>query len=88
MSNFTIKTREQLKEKMDLIQNLTDIKIAHKILNPKLPKKLTKNPIDENYDSLNCEMKTLKTSHDEYKMVEKYLENTKDGRKLKLLDVF
>jgi len=35
MSNFIINTHEKLKEKLELIQNLIDIKIAHKILNPK-----------------------------------------------------
>lgn len=34
MSNFTIRTHEQLREKLDLIQNLVDIKIAHTIVNP------------------------------------------------------
>ena len=29
MSQFTINTREKLKEKMDLIQNLSDIKVTH-----------------------------------------------------------
>ncbi len=33
-------------------------------------------------------MKTLKDDHEEYKMIETYISNTNDGRKLKLLDVF
>ena len=54
MSNFVIKTHESLKQKLDLIQNLIDIKIAHKIVNPKAPKKSTKNPLDEKYEALKC----------------------------------
>ena len=55
MSQFTIKTHEVLKEKLDLIQNLIDIKIAHTIVAEKKKNAGPKvNPIDENYAKLNC----------------------------------
>jgi hypothetical protein len=44
--------------------------------------------IDENYGKLNCEITTLEDKSDEYKLVSEFLDNTKSGRKLKLLDVF
>ena len=73
MSLFTIDTHDKLKEKLDLIQNLTDIKIAHKLMNPKIPKKLTKSPLDDKYESLNCKLDILDKASDEYLMVENYL---------------
>lgn len=73
-----------------MIQNLIDIKIAHKLINPKVKdaKAPLVNVIDENYGKLNCEIKTLEEKSDEYKLVEEFLENSKSGHKLKLLDVF
>jgi len=88
MSNFTINTIELLKQKIDLIQNLIDIKVAHKIVNPKKEGKKTKNPIDEKYEALNCDLKTVEKGSEEVKMVEQYLENTREGRRLKLLELF
>ncbi len=90
MSNFVIKTHESLKQKLDLIQNLIDIKIAHKLINPKAPanKKNAKNPLDEKYDALKCELVALDEKTEERKMVEQYLENTKESRKMKVIDLF
>lgn len=89
MSNFVIKTKEMLQQKIDLIQNLIDIKIATKIAKGKKKEdKITKNPLDEKYDALNCDLNTLQPNSEEYKMIETYLENSKDGRKLRLLDAF
>lgn len=44
---------------------MTDIKIAHKMLNPKDKKKEKEpdvNPLDENYNKLNCDIKTVKNN--------------------------
>ena len=56
MSLFTISTLDMLKDKLDLIQNLIDIKIAHTIVESKEEEKeMAKvNPIDENYSKLSC----------------------------------
>jgi poly [ADP-ribose] polymerase len=90
MSNFTIKTLEMLKEKIDLIQNLLDIKIAHKIVKAKKEgkKKEETNPLDDKYDALNCDLTTVADGTEERKMVETYLDNTKDGRRLTVIDLF
>lgn len=92
MSNFIINTLEKLKEKLDLIQNLVDINIAKNIVaerRKKQPqKKLATNPLDEKYEALNCQLEVLDSKSEERKIVEKYLENTKEGRKLKLIDLF
>ena len=50
--------------------------------------KLDRNPIDENYDKLNCEIKTLNDKDEEFKMISKYLENSRNGRNLRLMDCF
>ena len=39
MSNFIIDTNENLKQKMDLISNLIDIKIAYEVKNKSKKKK-------------------------------------------------
>jgi poly [ADP-ribose] polymerase len=88
MSNFIINTYDKLKEKLDLIQNLVDINIGKNILKSMKPPKIATNPIDEKYDALNCELAVVKEGTEERKMVEKYLDNTKDGRTLKLIDLF
>lgn len=90
MSNFIIKSHESLKQKLDLIQNLIDIKIAHKIMNPKAAKKAknAKNPLDEKYDALNCNLVPLDERTEERKMVEIYLENTKESRKMQVIELF
>ena len=90
MSQFTIKTHEILKQKLDLIQNLIDIKIAHTIVAGKEKKAAGPkiNPIDENYSKLNCQIKTLEDESEEFKMIQDYLLNSANGYKLKLLDAF
>ena len=67
---------------------MSDIQIAHNIIQPKKDKKLKTNPIDDNYESLKCKLTTLKEKSAEHEMISQYLDNTKDGRRLKLLDVF
>jgi hypothetical protein len=49
---------------------LIDIKVAHKIVNPKKPGKNAKHPLDEKYDALNCDLKTVDKKSEEMKMIE------------------
>ncbi|TNV79748.1 hypothetical protein FGO68_gene2208 [Halteria grandinella] len=89
MSNFTIKNLDMVKQKLDLIQNLIDIKIAHKIIKQGRKAKGPKvNPLDEKYAQLNCQLTTLKSTQDEFKMIETYLNHTKEHNKVKILDIF
>lgn len=46
------------------------------------------NQIDENYKKLNCDIKTLASESEEFRLIEEFLTNTKDHYKLKLLDAF
>ncbi len=79
LSGFIIDNKNVLQAKLDLIQNLIDIKIAHQMMNPEV--KDTIGPkisvIDENYAKLKCDMSTLQESSDEYKLVAEFLENTR-----------
>lgn len=69
MSNFVIDDVTKLREKLDLIQNLIDIQVAHELMDkskdeeakdekteskPTIP-----NPIDLNFDQLKIKMNTL-----------------------------
>jgi len=69
-----IKTRQEVKLKIELLDALGDIEIAMKIL--KNDKNTLLNPIDQHYKSLNCEMNILLHESAEFKMVEKYTQNT------------
>ena len=46
------------------------------------------NPIDQKYDALNCKISVVKKDSEERKMVETYLDNTKETRRLKLINLF
>jgi poly [ADP-ribose] polymerase len=72
MSQFTINTIDKLKEKIALIENLSDIKIAHKIVESR-SKKVFTNLVDDNYSKLKCDIKTLSSESNDYKMIETYL---------------
>ena len=81
---------------MDLISNLVDIKTAmnlrSKTKKPKVQEKKNKdlepNPVDENYEALNCKVEPLEAKDKSYKMLEEYMKNTSDGRNLKVMDIF
>lgn len=46
------------------------------------------NIIDTNYESLKCKVNPIKAGADEYKMIEQYINNTKWGQTVKLVDCF
>lgn len=95
MSNFTINTKEKLKEKLDLITNLVDIQVATNIV--KLSKKKNDdadskapkvNKLDQCFDQLKCNVRTMKQEEAEFKMINTYIQNTSAGRKLTMIDCF
>ena len=98
MSNFIIDSDDKLKQKMDLVESLIDIKSvfqkkkatrqASKTKTKKEETKLEPNPIDYNYDALKCEIKPLDSKHADYSMIQTYIKNTSHGRNLKLKEVF
>jgi poly [ADP-ribose] polymerase len=75
MKNFKIDNTDSLKQKLDLISNLIDIKVAFSKKSTRsksnnLASKKTQlepHPTDSNYESLNCEINPLQSSDKEYK---------------------
>ncbi|XP_038070254.1 poly [ADP-ribose] polymerase 2-like [Patiria miniata] len=69
-----IKTKEELKAKIALLEALGDIQIAMTILQD--IGDVTENPIDSQYHSLKCAMKPVDKSHSDFKMIERYVQQT------------
>ena len=69
MASFIIRSEVDLQKKMDLVSDLIDIKTAYNVKSKKkAPAKKTKsknsqpklpNPIDENFEKLNCKFDLL-----------------------------
>mmetsp|Transcript_18101 Transcript_18101/g.30905 ORF Transcript_18101/g.30905 Transcript_18101/m.30905 type:complete len:186 (+) Transcript_18101:923-1480(+) len=49
---------------------------------------LPPNPIDSKFEQLKCEMTALDPCHPDFKVIEQYVNNTKDYNKVKIEDVF
>ncbi len=93
ISSHVINSNSKLKDKMDLIDTLVNIKnamSAQKNVGIKRPasKKLP-NPLDTKYANLNCRLTPLDTESSNYKMVSKYIDDTKQGYpNLRIVDLF
>ena len=89
VANFIINSRERLRQKIEMIDSLTDMKIASSILENK---KSSEHPIDDYYKQLNCDLKAIEKSDPKYKLLEEYVRNTHAGThnayKLTVLDIF
>lgn len=74
---------EVLRSKMDMLLVLGDIEIAQSLQKEKDKKMeaekgdLLPNPLDVNYDLLNCELEYLDKKSPEFKVIETYTKNTK-----------
>lgn len=97
-----IRSTEQLKNKQDLLNVLNDIEIAQDLQAQSKAKAkaeaeaemdvsaLPRNPLDEKYDTLACDVEPLPKSHPHWKIIEKYVDATKSGRvpKLKIAEIY
>uniref|UniRef100_A0A6F9DNV9 Poly [ADP-ribose] polymerase n=1 Tax=Phallusia mammillata TaxID=59560 RepID=A0A6F9DNV9_9ASCI len=66
----------EMKPKLELLQALSDIKVAITIIdetNSKCPKE---NPLDSHYRSLQCELSALPSDSPEFKLIQLYASNT------------
>lgn len=85
-----IRSEEELKEKITLLETLSDIQIAVKMVQSNV--KSDEHPLDRQYHSLNCQLQPLDTDSNEYKVIEKYLKSTHapthTDYTMTLLDVF
>lgn len=59
MSNFILDTDKKVKEKLDMLQSISDIQIATKLLEES---KQSENVFDDHYKKLKCELTTLDRS--------------------------
>ncbi|XP_068587726.1 poly [ADP-ribose] polymerase 2 [Cebidichthys violaceus] len=69
-----IRTEDELKEKISLLEALSDIQIAVKMVQSS--EDGDEHPLDRQYCSLHCQMQPLDASSHEYTVVEKYLHST------------
>ncbi|XP_029470799.1 poly [ADP-ribose] polymerase 2 [Rhinatrema bivittatum] len=85
-----IRTEEELKEKVQLLEALGDIEIAIKLVKSELNSR--EHPLDQHYKKLHCSLQPLDHSSSEFKVIEKYLQSTHaathNDYTMTLLDVF
>jgi len=85
-----IRTRAEVLLKIQLLETLGDIEIALKVIKEEGDKLL--NPIDQHYLNLKCALRALEKSCEEFKMVDRYTQNTHakthSQYKMEVLDVF
>ncbi|XP_069507826.1 poly [ADP-ribose] polymerase 2 [Ambystoma mexicanum] len=85
-----IRTEEELKEKMLLLEALGDIEIAIKLVTKEVDS--LEHPVDQQYHKLHCLLQPLDHNSHEYKVIDKYLQSTHasthNAYTMSLLDVF
>jgi len=86
MSSQIIKDPEQVKAKLELLESLRDIQIAHKLKDQK--EEGVENPIDANYKKLNCDFEVVDPKSKEYKIIDDYINNTKQYSNVELVHAF
>ena len=69
-----IKTVQQLKQEIELLEALDDIEIAFTTLNTDTNTRL--NPIDQHYEQLKCKLLPMEKTSDMYELINKYLQST------------
>ncbi|XP_077088643.1 poly [ADP-ribose] polymerase 2 isoform X2 [Siphateles boraxobius] len=69
-----IRTEDELKEKIALLEALSDIQIAVKMVQSSV--QTDEHPLDRHYRSLQCRLEPLDSHCNEYKVIEKYLVST------------
>ncbi|XP_054748686.2 poly [ADP-ribose] polymerase 2-like [Lytechinus pictus] len=69
-----IRTKNELKAKLALIEALSDIQVALTVL--KSEKNEDEHPIDQQYHSLKCQMKPIDKTSEIFKLIQSYVLNT------------
>uniref|UniRef100_A0A6Q2X1Y3 Poly [ADP-ribose] polymerase n=1 Tax=Esox lucius TaxID=8010 RepID=A0A6Q2X1Y3_ESOLU len=69
-----IRSEEELKEKIALLEALSDIQIAVKMVQSSAFG--DEHPLDRQYHSLQCQLQPLSTGSQEYQVIERYLQST------------
>eukprot|EP00828_Plagiopyla_frontata_P032895 TRINITY_DN4278_c0_g1_i1.p2 TRINITY_DN4278_c0_g1~~TRINITY_DN4278_c0_g1_i1.p2 ORF type:complete len:213 (-),score=36.17 TRINITY_DN4278_c0_g1_i1:546-1184(-) len=91
MANFILDTEAKVKNKIEMIQSIADIQIATKLLEDKTdPSEI--HQFDANYSKLHCELEPVSKNSEEFKIIQKYLENTHapthTAYTLEIIDIF
>lgn len=90
MSMFVIKTPQQLKEKIQMIENLSDMKIASSLISGTTES--GDSIIDQHYKKLNCRLTPVEKNSKDFKICQEYMKNTHGSTHnqytLEPLDVF
>ena len=87
MSNFVLNNEEKVKEKLNMLQTISDLKITSKLLDQKTND--NESLLDQNYKKLGCSIKNLDKKSGEYNMMKEYFDNTKSGySKVSISDIF
>jgi poly [ADP-ribose] polymerase len=85
-----IKTIQQLKHEIELLEALDDIEVAFSALSTDVNDRL--NPIDQNYEQLKCELHPLNKTDEIYQIIDKYLQSTHASThqqyKMQIEDIF
>ncbi|XP_043840434.1 poly [ADP-ribose] polymerase 2 isoform X2 [Dromiciops gliroides] len=85
-----IRTEQELKDKIQLLEALGDIEIAIKLV--KTEPKTPEHPLDQHYRNLHCALRPLDHSCHEFKVISQYLHSTHapthNDYTMTLLDVF
>ncbi|XP_032421927.1 poly [ADP-ribose] polymerase 2 [Xiphophorus hellerii] len=85
-----IRSEEELKEKIALLEALSDIQIAVKMAESNADS--DEHPLDRQYHALQCQLEPLDQSSHEFKVIERYLQSTHapthSDYTMKVLDVF
>ena len=72
MSNFIINSPEKLKQKVEMLESLADMKIATNILESST----SGTPVDSHYEKLKCKLKPLEKKDPIYNLLVQYIQNT------------
>ena len=86
MSTFILDSEEKVKTKLDMLQSLSDMQVATKLLDQGSSPE--ENLLDANYRKLDCHLKPVDPSSKEYQKIHQFINDGKGSYKIQLMDVF
>lgn len=88
MSNFVLDNEEKVKDKLNMLSTISDMKVTSKLLEDKGDD--SENVHDQNYKKLGCTISSLPTTSKDYKLLKEYFDNTKGNGygKVAISDIF
>jgi len=88
MSTMVLDTVEKVEEKLQLIELISNIKLAQGVIDQE--REASRNMLDHYYEDLHCQIVEVERDSDEFALVEKALITTtkSNGPKIELVDLF